>query len=214
MISERLHRYALRSYMDELMTVCLHDGLSFAALFDKNSAKKLLRQWQIDNPDDLNNHIKWLLFGGGYNEEYRRIRNYLSAFTESDRKFYIESMPPHNPQQRRQTIVERSWNRLSNGGIAAFDCAWSIVLATAGSTLEWVIHDYKVAYSMEAVSRIKFSYNSWPEYVLGYTTGAEFSERFATENFAIKHAEFYQKLLRQWQMPLNRVKWDLPLGHI
>lgn len=213
MIGRLLHRRSVQRYLDEMISVCLHDSLSFDSLYKSKSAIELVRQWKINNEESLYEKVQWLLYEG-YRKEFQQARQYLSAYSDRERLALGQAPLDNDKWLKRLSLAERYGERLPAEGIAAFDYAWCVVWTTVGTTLGWMDESTAFAYATQAAVGAQDAYSGWDEYLFGYAVGAEFTGRFPSADFTEQNEAGFMHLLDAWKQPINRMDWKMRLRHV
>ncbi len=201
-------------YINALASLCYRGDKTYYYAVNnpkikKEELEKLLATWGITDSMSLRERMKWYL-EVGVREEFNKLLNLLSTFSEENRINYIQSLV--DDQLKLQLmIVHNNSIKLSKGTIAAYDYGSYIYLCNLGQKMKYLTADEAWGYMIEAARKVQRMYKSWDEYLYGYTIGAQFSNSESAKEYLQENKAFFIKMIASKHSPMNNVDWDQPI---
>jgi len=173
---------------------------------DKPRISNLLRSWwKVNNVEELEESMHWLLDEGGHTVYYLDIYNKLAPLTFSQRLEHIELEKQRSEGDYiRAKIVHDYFDILSIHTVRAYDYARYASLVRMGATMEWYSEEQALALLQKLGTRV-IDENSFPtplSYLFSYYIGCAFAQKHNTDEILRSKKEMH-KLLTRSESPFN-----------
>lgn len=209
--TENVSPKKLKLYMQALSSVCFSGVTAYYSAMNgvmrRDEQRRILEQWGIQDAETMKEQLDWLL-EEGRRARYNKIRNYLTAISESERPKYLASLPENSELTFQTHVVNHYLRRLPEAGIAAVDYAWCAYLCQGGHRIGHLKYDEFKQYMLQLALQAQRSYTGWDGYIFAFAAGVEFVDHQAASDYISRSKELFNKLLYSRYSPMRRIGWN------
>ncbi|MEL6631985.1 MAG: DUF1266 domain-containing protein [Bacteroidota bacterium] len=189
-------------------------------LQQKTARRKLNKEWDIGNEEDLAETIEWLR-EIGHRHEFQEIIQRVGQFSPEEREVYIQEIgegkydltDPDDQEEERhrvQMIYENTYN-IRFLSFIAWDFLRLMDVVRMGVRADMM--DEKTAWShlLSAAQVLQSRYDSWKEMGEQFVHAREFWSIVETRKEENMYDKALKELLRDPESPWNQLAWEMSL---
>ena len=188
-----------------------HSAVNSRMKISSSHARRLLKEWSIEDKESMNKVIGWLL-NEGRRSEFDHIQQQLRFLKPENR--YQLAASVHAPEAKHKIKIAHQYlNRLPAGSIAAMDYSFCVILCRYGEQVGFMGAVDSLYARTEAATKAQNTYGNWTEYAAACVAGLHFNAG-SEENIQSVMREqqsFITKLLVSDQSPVQNVDWNIQL---